>query len=118
MSHANGLRRLDLTGIYGKYAAANGFRHVCAGVYGNNEKSGEQGVHMYVEQHTRSVIDENGLNNHRRSAENFDINFQNCVHDPEQNPLPERVFFACGNCLNCAYQKADNAANKRAHKRD
>ena len=36
VSHANGLRRLDLTGIYGKYAAANGFRHVCAGVYGNN----------------------------------------------------------------------------------
>ena len=118
MVHADCFCAFGLARIDGKDTAADGFRHICTGIDGNNEKCGEIDIHFVIENHDNTVIDENGLDYHRGSAEKFDITFKNKVYDFKNDFFPCRVFAFDRNGLNNAYSETDKAAHCRADKRN
>ena len=99
-------------------AAADGFRHICTGIDGNNEKCGEIDIHFVIENHDNTVIDENGLNYHRGSAEKFNIAFEKKVDYGKDYSFPERILFLDRNSLDNADSETDYAADCGSYERN
>ena len=110
MVHADGFCAFGLTRIDGKDSSADSFRHICAGVDGNDHERGKIGIHFIIENHYGAVIDENGLDYHRGAAEKFDISLEDYVRDFYDNLFPEGVLFLDRNGLDNSDAETDYAA--------
>lgn len=76
MSQTNRLTSFHLTTVDGIDAASDNLREVSSGVDGNDENCSQERTHIYIKEEFTSIIDKDGLDHHRGSAEDFDVDGQ------------------------------------------
>ena len=118
MGHADGLGALGLTGVDGDDAAADGLRHVSAGVDGHDEDGGHpdvvepQGVIREIGQ---AIDDEHRLQHHGGAAEHFHIDADQHPDELQEEPLGEGVVFRVGDGVQDTADEAYHAADSSGH---
>ena len=110
--HADGLGALGLAGVDRQDAAADGLRHIGAGVDGNDEERCRPHVHVDPEQHGRAVIDEHRLHHHRGAAEHFNVDVQDDPHETEQPPFDGVLLPVGGDRLHDADEETDDQTDE------
>ena len=119
MGHADGFGTLGLARINGNNAAPDGFRHVSAGIDGNDDNAGQPHTavtgedNLAIREIGKAVVNEYCLQNHWRTSEDFYI-------DPDKNPdqlqhqaLERGIIFGIGDGVENATDQADHTADSR-----
>ena len=113
--HADSHGTLGLAWVDGDDAAADRLGHVSTGVDGYDEETGRPHAHFNAEHLQQAVVDENGLHDHGRAAEQLNIAAQHYPQDAQQHPLPGGVtLFIDGDRLQSAHGETDQAAKECA----
>ena len=106
--HADGPRAFKLARINAHNAAAHGFRHIGAGVDGNDDDTHRPDV---LERHAEEV--------RHGSAENFHIDPDDDPDNLQQDPLNNIVLWTAGNRLEDSADEPDDTADQRCdHSQD
>ena len=113
--HADSHGTLGLAWVDRDDAAADRLGHVSTGVDGYDEETGRPHAHFNAEHLQQAVVDENGLHDHGRAAEQLNIAAQHYPQDAQQHPLPGGVaLFIDGDRLQSAHGETDQAAKECA----
>ena len=118
--HADGLGPFGLARVHGDNAAPDGFRHIGAGVDGD-DKDGRrpdivkpQGVVAEIGQ---AIVNEHRLEHHRSPPKNLHINAHNNSDQLQQKPLGQGITFGIRNGVQHTTDKADQAPDQGSHHR-
>ena len=113
--HADGLRAFGLAGVDGHDAAANGLRHVRAGVDGDYQigRRGHVQPGAVAEEVGKAEEDEHRLQDHGRAAEDLHVDADDRADHRQQHLFDRVVVLGVGDRLQDAAGKADEAPHRR-----
>ena len=116
MCHTDGLRAFCLSRINGNNTAPDGLRHVCACINGNHQKrrcpyTGK--ADRTVGKIRQSIINENCLQYHRRTAENFYVNSNDSPDQFQKKTFQQRIIFLIRDRLQDTTEEANETSDKR-----
>ena len=120
VGHADGLGALSLAGVNGDNAAADGLRHVGAGVDGDHQDGGGPDVgelHGIVREIGQAVVHEHRLQHHGSAAEHLHIDPDDDADQPQEEALSRGIVLGAGNGVQNTADKTDQAADDGGHQR-
>ena len=118
MRHANGFGSFRLSRINRNNASSHRFRHIGTRVDGNNYNGchpHRAEFHRIVCKIGQTIIKENRLKHHRRSAKHFNVYPDYNADQCEEEALYGIVVFTVRNCVEHPADKPDQASDHGSH---